>query len=293
MLFKTMLMLSRQPDKVASTFQAGKEIWDDIFATEFNKIVDEETEDYLSKSETMNPDDHLALHLDIMVGDRLAKVLTEREDEFKKKAGLWLYQDAFASLGFLHFYKKYGNNVLELDFLIRGFRRSDCSFSIQNKAEKFWELVRFWDRYGDQGMISIMLDTLLMLSKDPYKVVDAYKAGDQIWGNIYSADYSRIYREEVDKMMASYAKSYDTKISERLAETLPAREAEFKKQCGDDLYADVMAVLGVLYFYDAQHGLTGEAGAGGGRFLKAVRLSNCSQMVKDKFEGLYKRARRG
>ncbi|WP_068676032.1 hypothetical protein [Oceanobacillus sp. Castelsardo] len=295
MLFETMLMLSTNPDKVASTYQAASEIWDDIFATEFNKIVEEETEDYINKSETMDLEDHLDIHLDIMVGDRLAKVLTERQEEFKKKVGLGLYEDVFASLGFLRFYKKYSHDVnrMETSFLIRGFRRSDCRLSIQHKAEKFWEFVSYRNCYGDQGMINLMVETILMLSKDPYKVAEAYKAGSKIWGDIYSSDYSKIYREETNKMMESYAKSYKTRMSERMAEILPAREAEFKKQCGDGLYAEVMAVLGVLFFYDAQHGLTGEAGAGGARFLKAIRLSNCSETVKDKFEGFYKRARKG
>lgn len=290
MLFETTLMLSRNPDKVASTFQAGKEIWDDIFATDFKKIVDEEIDDEVKRSEELELDDYLAIDYEALIGNRLAKVLTERQEEFKKKAGLSLYGDAFASIGFLRYYNKYREGVAETDYLIRGFRRSDCRFSIQNKAEKFWELVRYGDRYGNQGMINLMFETILTLSKDPYKVAEAYRAGSEIWGEIYSSDYSKIYREEVDKMMASYAKSYDTRIGERLAETLPAREAAFREKCGDDLYAEVMAVVGVLFFYDAQEGLTGESGAG--RFLDAIRLSNCSDTVKEKYERFYKLARK-
>lgn len=277
MIFNTLFKLSTKPEDVAKAYKAGIEIWDDIIEKEYKKIHDEEIDKYCA----MDTYESLNFELDIMIGTRLEKIITSKIEQFQKKVGLELFEDVFPSVGFFRLNEK------EADYLIRAFRRSDIKLSLQNKAEKFWEFVRYPKRYGyrDQGMITIVGQTVTTLCKDPHKVAEAYEAGTKIWQEIYS-NYSKIKDEETQKMMSSYAKSYETQISERLAETLPAKEAELEKHCGD-LYKEAIAVISVIFFYDAQDGLKFENGAAARRIVKAFQLSNCSETLKEKVEEVF------
>ena len=293
MIFETLIRLSTNPREVAENYRAGKEIWDDIFAKEFEEINEEETEKYINAHET-DSENYLHYQLDLMIGERFAKVLNERLEEFEQKVGLGLYKDVFASLGFLRFYEKYTSEIdmIKTGSIIRAFRRSDCDLDIQHKAEKFWEFVTYRNRYGTHGLVQDMSETMLMLHNDPEQLAESYIVGSKIWSETYQAQYLKIRREEKDKMMASYAKSYDTKTSERIAVLLPQLETEMKNLCGENIYAEVMAVNIVLSFYDSLDGLTGENGFLLGEILKAFELSNCSNVLKEKIQNFYVQVRK-
>lgn len=279
MLFNTMLSLSKDPDEVAKAYDVGIEIWEDIYETEYKKINDEETKRYFEINNTN-------LDLNIVISSRLEKVLDAKLSEFQKKVGLSLFEDVFPTVGFFRFYINDG----ETDDLIRAFRKSNFKFSIQNKAEKVWEYVSRHNCYGynDQGMINLISETITTLCQEPFQVAKSYLAGKTIWEEIHSV-YKKIVDDE--KRLGKTSVNYETSICQKLAKTLSVQETKLKIQCGYDLYSEVIAVLSILYFDDAQNGLNGENGEHASRIVKAFKLSDCSDSVKDKVEEVYKIAR--